>query len=219
MRAAPDDLGHRTAANRRAVADLVATLDEDQLRGPSLCAGWTCRDVVGHLLVCIEMSVPRFLLEVARDRGRADAASDRLARARAARPVGELVEVLRRRSGDAVSQPGVGPHGPFADSCIHLRDIAVPLGLAATPPVADWTVVLAFLVTPRARAAGFLPRGRLDGLRLEADDTGWSAGDGALVSGSSEALALVVSGRPAGLDGVTGPGAALLRDRVTPGNG
>lgn len=219
MRAVPDDLGPRTAANRRAVADLVATLDEDQLRTPSLCAGWTCRDVLGHLLVCIEMSVPRFLLEVARDRGRADATSDRLARARAARPVEELVEVLHRRSGDAVSQPGVGPHGPFADSCIHLRDIAVPLGLPTTAPVADWAAVLAFLVTPRARAAGFLPRGRLDGLRLQAEDTAWAAGDGALVTGSSEALALVVSGRPAALDGVAGPGAALLADRVTRGNG
>lgn len=209
-----DDLQQRTAANRRTVARLFAQLDDAQLDTPSLCAGWTCRDVLGHLVMSLEVSFVRFLLEVARDRGRAAVTSTRLARAYGARPVADLVRVLDQRSDDAVAPPGVGPAGPFADACIHLRDVAIPLGLSTTPPVQDWVRVLEFLTTPRARAAGFLPRGRLEGLRLSATDSSWGSGGGDLVTGTSEALALSLTGRAALLDELGGPGAPTLRERV-----
>jgi uncharacterized protein (TIGR03083 family) len=212
-----DDVHVRTAANRRLLAELFAELDADQLATPSLCEGWTCRDVLGHVVMSLDLSFPRFLLQVARDRGRAGVTSDRLARAYGARSVPALVQRLQERSDDALSPPGVGPYGPFADSCIHLRDVAIPLGLPAGPPVQDWVSVLGFLVTPRARAAGFLPRGRLDGLRLQTTDAGWSSGDGALVSGRSEALALSVTGRPVLLGELEGAGLAELRRRVLDG--
>lgn len=210
-----DDLRSRTASNRQTIAGIFAGLEEDRLETPSLSVGWTCRDVLGHLVMCIELGLPRFLLEVARDGGRAARTSDRLARQYGHRPLADLVEVLHRRSGDAVSQPGVGVYGPFADSCIHMRDVAIPLELPATPPEADWSEVLGFLTTSRARAAGFLPRGRLDGLTIRADGHDREWGDGDLVTGSSEALALSLTGRPALLDTLTGPGVATLRQRVS----
>ncbi len=209
-----DDLGYRTARNRQVIGGLFASLDQEQLEAPSLCAGWTCRDVLGHLVMCIELGLPRFLLEVARDGGRSARTSDRLARKYARRPVEDLVQVLLRRSGDAVSQPGVGVHGPFADSCIHMRDVAIPLGLPATAPAADWVEVVDFLTTSRAAAAGFLPKGRLDGLTLRTSDQAREWGDGALVTGTSEALALSVTGRPVLLGALGGPGAATLGERV-----
>ena len=210
----PDDVQTRTTANRRAIADLFAGLDEDQLDTPSLCAGWRCRDVLGHLVMILDLGFPRFLREVLRDRGRAGRTSDRLARAYADQPAHDLVETLRRRSSAALAPPGIGPGGPFADSCIHLRDVAVPLALATTPPVSDWARVLDFLTTPRARAAGFLPRGRLDGLQLRATDHPWTSGSGALVTGTCEALALSVTGRATSLDSLAGDGATTLSDRV-----
>jgi uncharacterized protein (TIGR03083 family) len=196
------------------IARLFAQLDDDQLSRPSLCVGWTCRDVLGHLVMALDLSVPRLLVEVARDGGRTGVTFDRLARAYAARPVPDLVRQLDEDSGVYVSRPGVGPLSPFADSCIHLRDVAIPLGIATTAPTRDWVRVLGFLTTTRARVAGFLPRGRLDGLRLEATDEGWSSGSGALVTGTSEALALSVTGRPALLDQLAGPGVQTLRRRV-----
>jgi uncharacterized protein (TIGR03083 family) len=204
----------RTTANRQVIARLFEQLDDEQLRTPSLCAGWTCRDVLGHLVMSLDLTFSRFLLEVARDRGRAGVTSDRLARAYAARPVATLVQRLDERSHVALSPPGVGAGGPFADACIHLRDVAIPLGLATSPPVQDWVRVLDFLLTPRARVAGFLPRGRLEGLRLTADDTAWSSGDGATVTGTSESLALALTGRSARLDDLAGDGAPTLRRRV-----
>lgn len=204
----------RTVANRRVIARLFAQLDDEQLSSPSLCTGWTCHDVLGHLVMCLDLSTPRFLLAVARDRGRANVTSDRLALTYGARPVPELVQHLEERSDVALSSPGVGAYGPFADSCIHMRDVAIPLGMATTPPVEDSVSVLDFLTTPRARAAGFLPRGRLDGLRLQASDSPWSSGDGALVTGTSEALAMSLTGRPALLGDLAGGGVPTLRQRV-----
>ena len=209
-----DEVRHRTAANRRVIARLFAQLDEDQLSTPSLCAGWMCRDVLGHLVMSLDLAFFRFLVEVARDRGRAGVTSARLARVYGTRPVTDLVEQLNDQSEVALSPLGVGAHGPFADSCIHLRDVAIPLGIATSPPVQDWARVLDFLTTSRARAAGFLPRGRLDGLQLRASDTTWSSGSGALVTGTSEALALSLTGRPALLDELTGVGVPMLRQRV-----
>ena len=117
----------RTTANRVILADLCAGRSDAELATPSLCAGWSCRDVLGHVVMALEVSFPRFLLEVLRDRGRASRTSDRLARSSGSRPTADLVKVLRERSGEALAPPGIGPLGPFADSCIHLRDVAVPL--------------------------------------------------------------------------------------------
>lgn len=213
--AMPDEVQLRTTANRQVIARLFAQLDDDQLGTPSLCTGWTCRDVLGHLVMSLELTFPRFLLAVARDRGRTGVTSDRLARAYGARPVGDLVQYLNERSEVALSPPGVGALGPFADSCIHMRDVGIPLGIATSPPVQDWSRVLDFLTTRRARAAGFLPRGRLEGLRLRATDTTWSSGTGATVAGSSEALAMSLTGRPALLDDLSGSGVPILRQRVS----
>ena len=210
----PDEVHLRTTANRRVIARLFTELDDDQLGTPSLCTRWTCRDVLGHLVMSLDLTFLRFLREVARDRGRAGVTSDRLARAYGARPVRDLVQQLHDRGDVALSPPGVGAHGPFADSCIHMRDVAIPLGIATSPPVQDWTRVLDFLTTSRARAAGFLPRGRLDGLHLHATDSTWSSGSGAPVTGTSEALAMSLTGRSALLDELAGAGFPTLRQRV-----
>lgn len=210
----PDELHLRTTFNRRVIARLFAQLDDGQLSTPSLCEGWMCRDVLGHLVMSLDLSFSRFLLEVARDRGRAGVTSDRLARAYGARPIHELVRLLDERSDVALSPPGVGAHGPFADSCIHLRDVAIPLGIPTSPPVEDWVRVLEFLTTSRARAAGFLPRGQVDGLQLQASDDTWRSGSGDLVTGTSEALAMSLTGRPALIDDLAGAGAPTLRERV-----
>jgi uncharacterized protein (TIGR03083 family) len=212
-----DDVQQRTTANRLALADLCAGRTEAELEAPSLCAGWSCRQVLGHVVMALEMSFPRFLLEVARDLGRASRTSDRLARSFGGRPAADLVRVLQERSADVLAPPGVGPLGPFADSCIHLRDVAVPLGSPVSPPVESWGLVLDFLLTPRAVTAGFVPRGRVAGLRLTAADRAWTHGEGAEVTGPTEALAMAVSGRPTGLADLTGAGVSLLRARIAAG--
>jgi hypothetical protein len=57
-------------------------------------------------------------------------------------------------------------------------------------------------------------RKRFAGLRFVATDVDWSAGEGAEVRGPSGELLLLLTGRPAGLDGLDGPGAAEAATRL-----
>lgn len=100
----------------------------------------------------------------------------------------------------------------MVDTAIHLRDAARPLGLATSPPSEDWRLVLDFLLIGPAER-GFVGIGRTKGVRFEATDIDWSRGDGQLVRGSAEALALGITGRDAVYDELEGPGIVVLRDR------
>ena len=64
------------------------------------------------------------------------------------------------------------------------------------------------------RAFGFVPGKRTKGLRFEATDLDWSAGDGALVSGPAEAILLAVANRPIALRDLGGDGANTLGNRI-----
>jgi len=57
-------------------------------------------------------------------------------------------------------------------------------------------------------------RARIAGLRLVAEGFDWSWGEGAEVRGSTEALILMLSGRPIEPGELTGPGAETLYARL-----
>lgn len=188
------EVAERTDHNRRYFADVVAALTPEQLDTPSLCDGWTVRHVMAHMVMQVDMSYRRFLSAMVRHRGSADKVSDVFAREIAERPVDELVHTLRTKADTNVSAPVVGPMGPFTDTCVHLRDVARPLGLDADVPVDDWRRVLEFLVTRKA-GRGFVRPGRLDGIRMVATDTDWEWGAGHGHRGTSEELAMAACGR------------------------
>jgi len=204
-------------ANRLLAADMFADLTPEQWRTPSLCAGWTVREVAAYFLEPLETEVGtlKLLAYLVRYRGSLDRMVDDTTRTVAARPTDELVAGLRERASTRLTPPVIGPLGPMTDTCIHLRDAARPLGLDVCPPPASWRPALDFLVSKPA-SRGFIPRDRLAGLRLIASDQDWQHGDGAEISGSSEAIAMAISGRPAALDDLAGPGTDLLRPRIVP---
>ncbi|MEU6698458.1 maleylpyruvate isomerase family mycothiol-dependent enzyme [Pseudonocardia sp. NPDC046786] len=201
-----------SARNRRALADLVESLDADQLAAPSLCAGWDVRTVAGHVASVLTMSLPGLLLAMVRARGDVDRAIDQVARRVAERPVPEIVATLRDRADSRFSPPGTGPHGPMTDSLVHTADIAVPLGIPYDPDPADVRLGLDHVV---GRApTGFTTRRRLAGLRFVADDAGFAHGEGAEIRGRGIDLLVAACGRPAVLDRLAGPGVEVLRERI-----
>ena len=109
--------------------------------------------------------------------------------------------------------PRVGPIGPFAETCIHLRDIARPLGLAATAPREDWLELLDHLTSPTPVPTLTDPQ-RTAGLTLVATDAEWRHGSGPLVTGSAEALAMAVTGRAPALADLEGPGVDRFRAQL-----
>ncbi|MBS2937450.1 maleylpyruvate isomerase family mycothiol-dependent enzyme [Nocardioides sp. J2M5] len=209
-----EDVYALATRNRLLAADMFAGLSEAQWTTPSLCAGWSVREVCAHLvpppgghrLLPLVGAVLRFRGDLAR-------LVDVTTRERAAAtPTDQLVAELQERAGDRLEAPVVGALGPMVDTAIHLRDAARPLGLDVGPPPDDWRPVLDFLRTGPAER-GFVGRGRTAGLRLEASDTDWSSGAGDLVRGAAEALALAVAGRPVAYAELEGPGVEVLRSR------
>jgi uncharacterized protein (TIGR03083 family) len=206
------DVYSRTAANRRLLADFFEDLDADQLSTPSLCDAWTVREVLGHLVMPFaDGNLGSFLVKVIRAGGSVNRASERVASELARRPVRELTELLRSHADQQWKAPGVGPMGQLADGCVHLRDCARPLGLPHDVQLEDWRLILDWIP---GGVPGLAPKRRFSGLGLAATDQDWTWGEGAEVSGRSEALAMAMAGRRAALSDLAGSGVEILRSRL-----
>ncbi|MFC5995126.1 maleylpyruvate isomerase family mycothiol-dependent enzyme [Pseudonocardia hispaniensis] len=198
---------------RRALVRLLEDLSQDEWRRPSLCDGWTVRDVAAHLALqnVTWAMMPRAVLDVVRHGGM-NAAIHAMACRHATLPVRAIVGEIRERIGVWQPLPTVTFRDTAIDYLVHGQDIAVPLGRSLTMP-RDLAVVAADRVWARSRM--FHARKRLTGYRLVADDVPWAAGQGAEVSGPIGALLLLLTGRPAALSQLSGPGLAGLRRLLT----
>jgi uncharacterized protein (TIGR03083 family) len=202
-----------TSRNRLLIADVLETLDDAQWNAPTLCTGWTVRHLAAHLTQPMLIGFARFFLTALRYRGDTDKTVDQVTRRLAGRPPAQLISLLREHAEDEVNPPRVGPMGPFAETCVHLRDVARPLGLSVDVPIEHWRTLLDYLTSPAA-ATALVAGGRLDGLALTATDTDWANGRGPEVSGPVEALAMAATGRPAAVADLHGPGLHALASRL-----
>jgi uncharacterized protein (TIGR03083 family) len=209
------DVFRITTGNRLMIADVLERLDESQWAAPTLCPGWTVHHMAAHLVQPMLVGFGRFFVTALRYRGDTDRTVDHITRRLARKDRTELVTLLRAHAGDQLNPYRVGPMGPFADTCLHLRDIARPLGIDADVPAGHWHLLLDYLTSPQA-AAALRPAGRLDGLHLAATDIPFSSGSGLTVSGPGEALSMAVTGRPAALADLNGPGLDRLASRLRP---
>jgi hypothetical protein len=73
-------------------------------------------------------------------------------------------------------------------------------------------LALEFVTT--GRPVGFVPKGRLDKLRLVCDDVKWSWGSGAAISGRGIDVLMAACGRSAVIDRLSGLGVAVLSERL-----
>jgi uncharacterized protein (TIGR03083 family) len=206
-----------TSDNRLRIAAVLEELDDTAWESPTLCPGWTVHHMAAHLVQPMLVGFGRFFLVSMRFRGDTARTVDHFTRRLARRSRDELVALLRRHAGDRLDPPRVGPMGPYADTCVHLRDIARPLGLDADVPVTQWQILLNYLTGGDGRVApGLVQPGLLDGLRFAATDTEWTGGRGALLTGPAEALGMAITGRAVALADLRGPGVEVLGRRLQP---
>ncbi|MFE4518021.1 maleylpyruvate isomerase family mycothiol-dependent enzyme, partial [Kitasatospora sp. NPDC056783] len=194
------------AAERRELAGVFAGFTAEQWKSPSLCGGWRVREVAAHMSTGFRHSTARTAFELARSGGNVHRMADRIARRDAAAMTeGELAAAMADHADHAWRPPVGGRIAALAHDAVHGLDITVALGLPSRLPLPRTTALLA-TVTPRTlRFFG----ARVDGVRLEATDTGWSHGQGGLtVAGRAEHLLLVAYGRrlPEGLLAGSGAG-------------
>ena len=197
------------AGQRQTLIELLADLDQDEWERPSLCEQWRIKDVVAHLALTPQSpGVVHILVLGIRARGNFDAVNRDLAVAHADRPPAELLQQLRDLAESRRKPPITTLDNLLFDTLVHIQDVAVPLGLAARMPLDA-----AREGAERVWTMGwpFWARRRLRGVRLAATDVDWTAGEGAEIRGSIQALLLLLTGRTeAALPYLAGPGLERL---------
>lgn len=211
---APTDLFAEIADERRALAEVIEQLSDDQLATGSLCGSWSVKEVGGHLILAMVTSLPKLITTMIVKGGSFDRANDALSRQVAAPRSGkEIAATLRERASFRFTPPGHGPTAPLTDILIHGQDIRRPLGITRDFNEFRLRTALDFLSSPKAKL-GFVAPKKVAGLRFVATDLDWTAGAGPEVRGTGEALLLAYTGRPVVLPELTGEGAAVLAGRL-----
>ena len=197
---------------RTRLADMLDDLDDSQWRTPSLCRDWTVRDVAAHLTLA-----HTGLLSATTSLIRAGGGFNRMVRDTAVRqarlPVEEYPRRLRAMVGSRRTAPFLTALEPLIDVLCHTQDIARPIGRSHPMPAAAAVAAADHIW---ARSFPFRAQRRLRGFELSATDAPWRVGAGERVEGPIAALLLVVSGRPAGLPDLTGPGVPRIAETFPP---
>ncbi len=203
-----DDCWQHIHTERLALGDLIEGLTTEELNTASLCTGWTVKMVAAHLLCGPCVSTAKFMAGLTRNRFNFDKTMDKFARELAQKPAAEIASLLRHNADHHFTPPGFGPEAPLIDLLIHGLDIRIPLDDDRTPDPAATRIVLNHLTT--AKTGGFVRSDRLNGQRFVATDIDWTFGHGPEVSGPSSHIMLTLSGRPEGLQQLSGEGLPRL---------
>lgn len=195
-------------AERTDLAAFLATLTPQQWDTPSLCDGWSVKDVVAHMISYEDLDaiglLKRFL------KGRIVRANQVGVDEFAALSPQQLVDFLGHHLQPRGLTAGFGGMIALVDGTIHHQDIRRPLGQPRAIPADRLRRVLELVPNNPRLGAGR----RIKGLRLRATDIDWTHGSGPGVTGPGEALLMAMAGRPAAVADLSGPGCPTLAERV-----
>jgi uncharacterized protein (TIGR03083 family) len=179
---------------RADLADFLDTLTAEQWETPSLCPGWTVREVAAHVTHSAT-NWGRLTVELARSGFRFNALTSRMGREDRRTPA-EITTAMRAMVGGRRRPPGTAVADPLMDVMVHGQDIAVPLGIVRTMPIPP-----AVIVAQRLWKMGFPfnARKRFPNVTFSATDADFTVGHGDVVRGPIQDIVMVLSGRPAGL--------------------
>ena len=190
------DLPRLLRTERSRLADLLASLDDDQWEHSTLCDSWSVRETVAHLTAAASTATPSWMLNMLSTRFDTDRHNDRLMR-RHLEPAPAAALSSFRATMFSTTAPFGALDAALGEVVVHGQDIARPLGLRLARK--DFAVNSATLVK---------------GMQLLPTDLDVVLGDGPVVRGASIDLVLAMAGRPSAADGLDGEGARILRERL-----
>jgi uncharacterized protein (TIGR03083 family) len=190
------------------LADFLATLTPQDWEAPSLCSKWSVKDVVAHVISYEELGAMGLLKRFAK--GWIVRANQVGVDEFAALSPQQLLEFLRNHLEPRGLTAGFGGMIALVDGTIHHQDIRRCLGRPRSVPADRLERVLRLVPGIPRLGAGR----RIRGLRLRATDIDWAHGRGPEVTGPGEALLMAMSGRPAALADLSGPGVGTLTERL-----
>ena len=204
---------------RARTADLLQRLNEQQWDHPSLCHGWTVRHVAAHLTLQQERlrDVAAF---IARNPSLLSAMTlnatiHNSAVIQSRLPTPEIIARITAMIGSRRHNAFVTPMETLTDILVHSQDIAIPLGVELDIPTAGSALAATRAWDTRGRwLATVFRRLPVEDYRLTATDIDWTRGEGPTVAGPISALLLLLTGRAAALDQLTGEGARVLRSAL-----
>ena len=210
MNDAVADLMQLAADERRDLADLLDDLTPEQWVHPSLCDGWTVRDVVAHLISYEGIGYLGVAARLARAGFRPARMNEVRRQAYRDHSPEQLVGILRSHLEPHGFTAAFGGGIGLTDCVIHHQDIRRPLGLPRVVPPDRLVGALDFSL----RAPVLPTKQNVAGVRVVASDVDWQHGDGPEIHGPGEALLMALAGRADALDELDGPGLAALTARV-----
>jgi uncharacterized protein (TIGR03083 family) len=196
-------------AERADLAAFLKTLEPQEWKAQSLCERWTVKDVVAHVVSYEELTVFGLFKRFAK--GRVVRANEVGVKEFAPMSPEDLIDFLDAHLRPRGLTAGFGGMIALVDGTVHHQDIRRALGHPRTVPRDRLERILPLVPGNPRLGAGR----RIRGLRLTATDVSWEHGDGQEVSGTGEALLMAMTGRPAALDELSGPGRATLAHRIT----
>lgn len=194
-------------------ADLLAlleTLTPEQWESPSLCAGWSVRRVVAHVISYDELGWFGVFKRAARGGFRPDRINELGVAEYAGLGMEELLGLLRANLRPTGPITVLGGQIPLVDGMIHHQDIRRPLGVPRQVPADRLRVVLDLAL----KAPPIGAKKRAEGLTARATDLDWTRGEGPEVTGPGEALLLALAGRKEALGELDGRGMPTLTERL-----
>jgi uncharacterized protein (TIGR03083 family) len=185
----------------------LAGLTDEQWAAPSLCEEWSIEDVVAHMTASASIGPARWLASILDARFDFDLHNQRrLVEHRGGTP-SETLANFRTIINSTKSAPG--PTAAWlGEVVVHSEDIRRPLGISRAVPIETLTRVAEFYAR---RNLAVPSHTRASGLRIEATDGPFAAGDGPLVRGRTLAIVMAMAGRTSFVDELAGPGARTLR--------
>jgi len=195
-------------AERADLAEFLATLTPQDWQAPTLCTRWSVKDVVAHVISYEELGALGLLKRFAK--GLVVRANQVGVEEFAALTPQQLLEFLRGHLEPHGLTAGFGGMIALVDGTIHHQDIRRALNRPRVVPPDRLARILPLVPSNPRLGAGR----RIRGLRLRATDVEWTHGDGPEVTGPGEALLLAMTGRPAALADLDGPGVAKLGRRL-----
>ncbi len=195
---------------RSSLVDALGKLSDADWDKPSLCTGWTVREVVAHMVSTATMTPPKFFAKLAGSSFSFQAMTRKeIARVGTGRSGAELVELMRQRIDARTAPPGPATSW-LGETIVHGEDVFRALGRYGDHRVEHVVAVADFYKNSNLLIGA---KNRIAGVSLRATDVDWQHGSGPAASGPMLALVLAMTGRKAALDDLTGEGVAVLRER------
>lgn len=190
-------------AERAALADDLAGLDDRQWRQSTLSTAWTVEEVVAHLTAGASIGFWSWIRSIVGAGFNADRHNQRRLQERLGPTPADTLERFRATVDSTVSPNGTLPAW-LGEVVIHGEDIRVPLGLHRDYPEEVLVTLLAFFESSNFTVPS---KARARGLTLVARDVGQWVGAGPEVEGTALDLIMAMAGRPVPAERFSGPGA------------